>query len=440
MRKTEAIRRKETYGSDRVSSDRDRVERLLLALCSRTGVSRVAREDVAFLSNEAFLEEFVSLVAVHGVQGLVLSALEDDRLLECVTRSTAERLARSLYDLRRAALLWDLERDRLVSQLARRGLDPVVLKGGALRQQVYDEPVQRQMTDIDLLLLPEQMDYSVAALRALGYENPWVEQALESYRQHHFHIRLVHSNEFVVELHWGLVRPRSPIGLDPGAFLRRSSVVTRVGGVDLRVPSLEDTVLHMVSQNFHDVFRLRRLVDVDRALAVPGPFDWDYLERAAAIGGLGGTLALSLRLCEVLLGTAVPEGVIRRLIVDGVTRLHLALLRPAKWPVSLTRDRVVERELRQFWCLVDWRSRARLVAGNVNKRCDPLKWVWEGKGAPEEEAAPVTRDVTWPLKLAGYQVWVYCRAILSLLSARGRHLLNFWSPAGRPKLAAKGSV
>lgn len=403
-------------------------ERLLLELCRRETERRLGEDAFSILTSPEVGEQFFALTARHGVYGLVLSTLEEPRLSALLPSALARRIRPSLRSVRQQAILWDLERDRLLLQLAKHNLAPVVLKGAALRHTLYSEPAQRQLVDIDILVPRERMDDALQALHALGYRNPWPKAAIASYRQHHFHVQLVNDQGFKVEVHWDLVRPGGPFRLDAAAFVRRSLLCPQERGPDLRVPSVEDMVLHLASQNVFSFFRLCRLVDVDRAVALSPHIDWDYLEHAAKAGKLEVVLALTLRLCETALSTPIPEGFIDRLYVPGAVRLHLALLRPARWPISAPLESVAAAQLRYLWCVSGWRPRLQTIFQTLMGKDDPMKWVWERKPGPAQRSEAPLKGTAAVLKLAAYQLWLYARAAAFTLSSTDRKMLRaFWA-------------
>lgn len=373
-------------------------ERLLLELCRRESERRLGENGFSSLAFADAGERLFALAARHGVYGLVLSTLEEPRLLALLPPALARRIQPSLRSVRQQAILWDLERDRLMSELASHNLIPVVLKGAGLRHTVYVEPAQRQLGDIDILVPRERIDEALRALQALGYRSPWPEAAIDGYRPHPYHVRLVNDQGFKVEVHWDLVRPTRPFRLDAAAFERRSQLCRQVSAPDLRVPSAEDTVLHMASQNaFARFFRFYRLVDVDRVVASSPDFNWDYLEQSAKVGKLEVVLALTLRLCESQFHTPIPEGFIDRLRVPGAVRFHLALMRPGRWSISSQPEHGVAFRLRYVWCVSGWRPRLQTI---YQKRINVV------------------------LKLAAYQVWLYARAVASAATSTGRKMLR----------------
>lgn len=404
-------------------------ERLLLKLARRAAEPSLYAGEIEILTQDSLQESFFALAARQGVQGLVLSKLSDPQRAPFVPARLAERAWGSLRGLQLEAVLWDLERDRLVACLGEAGLSPVVLKGAALRQTAYSQSAERPVADLDLLVAEGELDAAIAALRTVGYTSPGPEEAVSGYREHHYHVRLVNENGFIVELHWGLIRPGRPFTLDAAAFLRRSIVHRRSKGPDLRVPTPEDMILHMTSQNLEGFFRLGRLVDIDRVVHESAALDWDYLRSASRAGGLEVALALTLQLCRLLLGTPVPEGYIDRLGVPFTARVHLALMRPARWPFAESPGRVAANQLRQLWCVGDWRARLKLISEMLEGKDDPLRWLWEGEAHALTRPPAPFEGLASLVKLAGYQAWLYGAAALAAVGPRGRSKLRFWSRA-----------
>ena len=397
--------------------------RLLLKLMQRDDVRPALGGESAVLDDRAGRERFVRLAMEHGVHGLAVSALVRSPLMEDLSHDARRDLTTSWARLRRQAALWDIERDRLLSVLAREGLDPVVLKGAALRETVYAEPAERSMGDLDLLLPAEQIDAARIALERVGYRAGG-DQVLAAYRRHHFHVPLTHANGFVVEIHWALSRPALGFTLDERAFLSRALVRPRPAGRPLKVPSPEDMILHLASQNEEDAFgRLRRIADIDRVVAGTPRLDWAYVVEEARRGGVQTFAALSLRIAQLLLGTTVSDGIVNRLAPSLLSRVNLALLRPVAWALSEPGKRpAAGADVLLFWTTMDWRSRLHRYRVVVWPEADPMAWVYERRVQGERASARIG-----PLaKVAGYQLWMYARGAWAALTPSGRRSFAFW--------------
>jgi hypothetical protein len=337
------------------------------------------------------------------VLGLVLSRLEG--LLSDDLRSTphVQALLKPLKVRRRLALLWDLERDRILEALRARAVNPLVLKGAALRLTTYRDPVERQFGDVDVLVDPGQLDATIDGFRDAGYELG-SEREVAAYRKHHFHFELHHPRGFAAEIHWGLFPPTSPFQLDSTAFLNRAQTIRRKGLVDVLTPSPEDMVLHLAGQNLENHFsELRRLVDLDRVVGGDTPLDWEYTIRAARSGGLQTVLALSLRLSKQLVGAMVPPEVIRSLHPPRHVVFHLRLLEPARALLTgYGQKRAVYGRLLTLWLTIRWRDRWSQVMAMITNR---EKWIWE---LYDPEGTPgALRRVTAVIKILAFQGWCY---------------------------------
>jgi hypothetical protein len=409
-------------------------ERLLVKSIQRTDVREPFDEDeTAMLQEESSRQRLVRLAMRHGVHGLFVSSLLGSAVMGSLSPDVVHDFTVSWARLRRQAALWNLERDRLLSLLDRKSFTPVVLKGGALRETVYQDPADRAMGDLDVLLPADQIEPALHALEGVGYRSPGSEKALDAHRRHDYHFVLTHPNGFVVELHWALSRASHGFHLDERAFLARA-VKAHASGRVLRIPSAEDMILHMAEQNEDDGFALlRRLVDLDRIVAATPGLDWDYVREAARQARLEGYTALALRIAQLVLLTPVPAGFIGSLGVSAVCRVNLALLRPIPWVITRHGDRyAAAAEVMLFWTTVGWRNRLRRYAAIALARKHPLAWLW-GHRPPERWRR--VRGLSAIGKLAAYQLAVYSSALAACVTAAGRRRLRFWRDgAGRSTL------
>jgi len=300
-----------------------------VALAIRLSLRDPGSKDEAvlrLLEDQAGRREFHDWAMTQGVLGLALNSLQRMGWLEGAGPGVVEKILAPLKILRQQARLWNLERDRVLALLRRVNIAPVVLKGGALREVAYRDPVERPVGDLDLLVEKGEMPQALQALEEGGYTPPDPE-AIRSFVTGHFHLPLTNRGGFEVELHWGLGQPSAPWQLDPAGMLTRAVSIPSGRG-EMRVPAVEDMVVHLCSQNTEDDFRkLRRLVDIDRVTAVQPP-DWDLIVSLSRAGGMEIIVGLSLQLAHRLLGTPIPPGTVRELVPSRMTRLHLSLLQP----------------------------------------------------------------------------------------------------------------
>lgn len=370
-------------------------QRLLVELCRR----EPSPERVANLARiPGVFAELTAESMRHAIQGLVFSRLAELGRNGPVFEGADEAIRATLTLLRKQATFWDLEQDRVLAGLDRTGADPLVLKGGALRRGVFP-PVERTMGDLDILVEPDQVDDVLEALSGLGYRSEYSDRARKGFLEHHHHDRVAHPRGFLVEVHWGLTRPGDAIQLDPRAFQSRSVALEPPGVPPLRVPSLEDTLVHTVSQSEQDgVTELRRIVDLDRIVA-HRELDWDYVGQSAGEAGLYGFLCVTLCLAHRLLGTMIPHDLLAGEGLRRADRLRIAGLRP-EWRVVAGDDTVTVAESYAFRLLCARPDhRRRWLRDRLRGIGDPLRWVWKREDTPESVDREKTTGSVFVLKL-----------------------------------------
>src|SRR5690606_15105864 len=98
-----------------------------------------------------------------------LSSLTDTKLPTGLIRALREEFA-----LNAAHGQWLLRLLREILTLLREhGISAVPYKGPVLAKRLYGDVVYRQMTDLDILVDPEDMEEPLRQLRSLGYDSPY---------------------------------------------------------------------------------------------------------------------------------------------------------------------------------------------------------------------------------------------------------------------------
>lgn len=399
-------------------------ERLLVALVRRTGDPHAPLVGLEAMRERTVREAFHRLAREHGVLGLALRQLQRAGLVEAVGGAVAQEVLEPLTLLERQALLWDMERDRLVTLFHRSGLSMVLLKGAALRATVVADSVERSLGDLDVLVEPEQVADAIALARRAGYAPQWPEQDLEVLMTGHYHIPMAHRNGFCCEIHWGLDVPGSSVVPDAKGF--RARAVERPGpnGSKLWVPSAEDMVFHLAHQFKESRFtQLKRVVDIHGIVSHEPDLDWRELARNARSCGGDLRLALALQLARTILGTPVPETAMVELDLAPLTRLQLTLLDPVQ--STITRhpaSRNAAYHSLRLWTMSRWRDRAAFLGGMIWR---PPMEVLKSEEARQVQFRPFVGS--WRIvQLLGYNALAFLRAMGLAVSPTGRESLRFW--------------
>lgn len=257
-------------------------------------------------------EEIVALASRH---------LVTPSLVEPVARlpSAPDDLKRYLSEIhamnaRRNAVIADAI-FALNDALTRQGVRPIYLKGAAsLIVGLYDDPGERVMGDVDILVAPETMDDAAQVLREAGYVfGPPDEHGKDAADTHHLPLAIHRDAGVGVELHRAMVDREHRELLPAGPVLARAIAVPWRGR-DFAVPDATDRTIHnIVHDQLHHTGAargtgsLRQLRELARlALRERDRIDWTEIETRFAQAGRGDVLAAQAAYCRGLMGVALP--------------------------------------------------------------------------------------------------------------------------------------
>ena len=204
------------------------------------------------------------------------------------------------------------------------GVDVLPVKGIVLAETLYGNLALRPATDLDVLVHPQDLPVARTALYALGLAHrPEPSFGALHHRYHDpQYYRQTAGGEVCLELHWALWEERF-FHLETDVLWERA-VVTRVHGVQQRILSPEDTLLHLSIHRSRSPLRLRFVCDVAELLRRhSATLDWDYVLRQAHTAGARTALFVALALAQQLLDAPLPPHVLAQL---GVSRIKWRLL------------------------------------------------------------------------------------------------------------------
>ncbi|MHB8094189.1 MAG: nucleotidyltransferase domain-containing protein [Candidatus Aminicenantales bacterium] len=198
---------------------------------------------------------------------------------------------------------------KILKALADNRLPVIELKGLSLANKVYGDIALRPMSDVDLLVKEEDLVKAGRILLTLGYQQyfPSWERVVKIY--HHLP-PFTNKNGTMIELHWNIVAPDSPIKVDLDGLWERSRLIN-VDHVKVRAFSPEDIFLYLcIHAGFHLKTGLDLIPFCDMAGLIKNPtekIDWPIVMERATRWGCQKCVYLMMVLVRNLLGAAPPD-------------------------------------------------------------------------------------------------------------------------------------
>jgi hypothetical protein len=242
------------------------------------------------------------LVRMHRLVPHAQRALLESRAAvpdDCALALQDETIAIAARALARARQLAEL-----ASVLARDGVRAVAFKGPTLSLASYGNVGVRESVDLDIVVLPGDLDRARDTLRSAGYTSrarmsPAQERTLQRSFGHFTYVRA--GAPASVELHWRYAAPRYPWSLSAEEVLSRSRSI-EIAGVHIAVAEPTDELLLQAMHGArHQWECLEWLVAFGRLMRLAAIDERALVERARANGSLRA-LAVSLRLANDVLG------------------------------------------------------------------------------------------------------------------------------------------
>jgi putative nucleotidyltransferase-like protein len=195
--------------------------------------------------------------------------------------------------------------NEIVRTFTAAGIEVAVLKGAAVALMAYGHVAQREFTDLDLLVHPEDFNRAQFVLESLGYHHLNRNTPhLSSEKDVQFVRKL---DDTFVELHWALNPPDTRFPLDETGIWERIETL-RVFDQPIRTLSLEDTLIALcIHASKHRWTSLKWTFDIATiATRKSDTLNWDILLQRCAAVGCTRTLLFGLQLASLLFDLKAP--------------------------------------------------------------------------------------------------------------------------------------
>ena len=291
---------------------------------------------------ETLAEDEVQTLIEHGVAPLVYAATNAPALRDEAIRAAA------MEPLRAADVAAVLE------ELARAGVDALLMKGVALAYQLYTSPELRPRGDVDLLIDREHIMKARTTLLALGLRETVASRDEHGVRQMIF----TRANGMAYDVHWSVTNLPLFAPLLRYEELHQRAVAIPALGPHAKGLAPEDALLlaciHRVAHH-HDSDRLIWLADIALLRARMTPEQHRAFWQRAAVGRVVAICRRSIELAEEWWGRGSEEGAAdRHLTGDELAQDELSR-------VMLDRDITYGRVLFANMRPLTWRERGERV-------------------------------------------------------------------------------
>src|SRR4030095_15675043 len=216
----------------------------------------------------------------------------------------------------RSAYLKEELRSKLFRQICRavlqllqsEGFAAIVLKGTALAETVYGNPVLRHCHDIDILLPDDELSRAANLLPSLGFQrvNP-------SIQRRNPHVRMQHDSELPVELHSGLFEV--PYYNVVSSEIQTRSQSRLIADIPMKILTPSDSLLHVCGHASYSESRqsLRWVTDSWFIIDRHPDLDWDLLLDCVCRSQLALPLSVMLGYLAEDLNAPIPSAFRSRL-------------------------------------------------------------------------------------------------------------------------------
>lgn len=283
-----------------------------MLLCTTANLSPERKERISsLLSGNVDWKYLLDLAIFHGIAPLISRNLAVNDLNSRVLKPYLERL-NEIYNktLYRNMILSD-ELTKILSAFNQRGIPVISLKGIALAEMLYENPALRTMSDMDILVQPDDLKRASSLLIEMGY----AQLTLPNYKIHPFHGAPYYKQTtfpIFIELHWDLEDEKLMSTPREKIWSRAQTLQLQWGKT--MVLSLEDTLMFSVVQLCKQFDQLKVLGDIAELIKkYKGGLDWRYIVNSAHSWGIGTGVYYSLKRAQDLLEAPVLLSVIKEL-------------------------------------------------------------------------------------------------------------------------------
>lgn len=297
----------------------------LLLCCTRTEMSPEYADRIRYLiSQNIDWNELLQIARRHGVLPLLYWQLKDI-CPKVVPPNVLAQLQENFSTNAKKNLALTAELLKIIKLFQQNGIPIIPFKGSILAISVYKSLGLREFVDLDILVPEQFVLESSKLLKLQGYEPDFnisdtqiIDYAKVNNEQMYWH----EDKQVTVDLHWELL-PKPFSSYSTLAWSSKEQVY--LGSTAVQSISAETLLLFLCAHGTkHNWSPLKFLIDIAELIRSCPDLNWDLIEEQSEKLGNKKVLFLGLYLCQALLGTVLPDPLIRQLQANQLIK-NLAL-------------------------------------------------------------------------------------------------------------------
>lgn len=294
-------------------------------------------------------------------------------------------------------LMRELERILKVFQSA--NIPVMLLKGAALTKTIYSRPDLRPMSDLDLLIKPEDAQRTLNVLTQNGCRRGFDLIRADFFPTYHYEVELI-TNAPVparIDLH---VRPFRPLRLSQTMredALWKNAHTVQFGDAQALIPSTETMFIHLAAHSaYHGNSRLIWLYDIKRFVdQYDSLMDWSAVVESAREWKLSLPVLNAIESCTKIFGRVCSQEVIQRLQKHPINWKDRWTL----WQSPRDSSGPVAHLLCNFLCTPGYRHRAGYLVAHLIPDAGHLSEIYPWRHIGWKLCAHGLRIIRAPIRL-----------------------------------------
>lgn len=196
-------------------------------------------------------------------------------------------------------------------ELSNGGVTQILLKGADARLRLYGNPIARPMSDLDILISPEEFPRAQEILAGLGYA-PTAEFRPGFGQRFMGQIHLTAANgRIMVDLHWYIEAVANFYRL-PYQRLEQMAIPWEYEGIAVKLLCPEHFLIHLCLHNYDELRNVLQIIDLGLALHRLN-IDWALFLQEVAFFHCRAPIVVMLDNLNQIFPQAVPETVLSSL-------------------------------------------------------------------------------------------------------------------------------